>query len=87
MNDRIQRVTEMEDRLNRVRAWLDGTSTEDIEPQITILEDYYRTLWREDFEADETGKFPADLPRGVLSEDALYNALTEYDERKKLTEL
>ena len=83
MKDRIKRVTEMEARLNRVRAWLDGKSTEDIEPLIIILEAYYRSLWREDFEADEAGEFPADLPRGVLSEDTLYNVLTEYDERKK----
>ena len=83
-DDRIERVIKMEDRLNRVRAWLDGKSTEDVEPLVIILEAYYRSsLWRQDFEDDETDKIPADLPRGVLSEDAVYNTLTEYDERRK----
>ena len=28
-----------------------------------------------DFEADERGELPEDLPRGVLSEDGIYDAL------------
>ena len=36
--------------------------------------------WKEDFEADEAGKFPDDLPRGVLSEDGIYNLLEQNDE-------
>ena len=32
--------------------------------------------WREDFEADEAGKLPADLKRGVLSEDGIYDVLS-----------
>ncbi len=43
---------------------------------------YQSSLWRSDFEADEAGELPADLPRGVLSEDAIYNVLTEYEVRK-----
>ncbi len=31
--------------------------------------------WQADFEADERGEISKDLPRGVLSEDALYNTL------------
>ena len=41
--DRIERVREMEGRLNRLCAWLE--------------------------------ELPAELPRGVLSEDGIYNAL------------
>lgn len=45
-------------------------------------------LWRRDFEADEAGELPADLKRGVLSEDGLYDLLTEYEElRKRLVKL
>ena len=33
--------------------------------------------WLKDFEADEKGKLPANLKRGVLSEDGLYNLLAE----------
>lgn len=31
------------------------------------------------FEADERGEIPADLERGVLSEDGLYDLLGEVD--------
>ena len=34
-------------------------------------------LWLEDYEADERGELPPDLKRGVLSQDALYDLLTE----------
>ena len=33
--------------------------------------------WIEDFEADEAGNLPADLKRGVLSEDGIYNLLAD----------
>ena len=33
--------------------------------------------WLEDFAADEAGALPQDLKRGVLSEDAVYNLLTD----------
>ncbi|MBQ6410959.1 MAG: DUF4298 domain-containing protein, partial [Atopobiaceae bacterium] len=36
--------------------------------------------WAEDFARDEAGELPADLRRGVLSEDAAYDALTGFDE-------
>ena len=34
--------------------------------------------WWQDFNDDEAGMLPAELKRGVLSEDALYNALSDY---------
>lgn len=50
-------------------------------PQIKQLTDYYQsTTWREDYEADNRGEIPTDIRRGVLSEDGLYNLLTDYDE-------
>jgi hypothetical protein len=33
-----------------------------------------------DYEDDEAGKLPEDLKRGVLSEDAVYNLLTDHHE-------
>lgn len=82
MNERIERVTEMEARLNRVRAWLENPSGDSIEADIRILDEYYQSaLWRSDFETDEAGGFPAGLPRGVLSEDAVYDALSDYADR------
>ena len=81
MNDRMTRITEMEDRLNRLKAWLESRDY-DVTEDFSILDRYYRSpLWRADFEADEAGELPADLPRGVLSEDGLYHALQTYEER------
>lgn len=39
--------------------------------------------WMKDFEADESGLLPEDLKRGILSEDGLYNLLTEYEMLKE----
>jgi ATP-binding cassette subfamily B protein len=52
--------------------------------QLRILEDYYENgLWRLDYEADEKGLLPRGLKRGVLSEDGLYNLLTDaWEERR-----
>ena len=52
--------------------------------QLRILEDYYENgLWRLDFETDERGLLPRNFKRGVLSEDGLYNVLTEaWEERR-----
>lgn len=49
-----------------------------IENDIAKLKAYYDKDWRKDFEADEAGKLPKDLKRGVLSEDGLYDLLTDY---------
>lgn len=87
-DDRESRVKEMEARLDRLSEWLadDGPLTGPVEEDHAMLEEYYSSSWREDYEADERGEFPADLPRGVLSQDALYNALMEYDERIEVWE-
>ena len=36
--------------------------------------------WLRDYEADERGEIDKDLPRGVLSQDALYDTLQELQE-------
>ncbi len=33
--------------------------------------------WKQDFEDDEAGRLPAELKRGVLSEDGIFNVLEE----------
>ena len=72
---RIKRITEMEVRLNRVKSWLRNKSG-DVFEDICILDKYYHSpLWMSDFVADEAGNLPADLPRGVLSEDGIDNVL------------
>ncbi|MBR6321871.1 MAG: DUF4298 domain-containing protein [Lachnospiraceae bacterium] len=87
----IERITEMEKRLDSARAALDSfsealTSYAEVQEALRELASYYESgEWRADFEDDEAGKLPADLKRGVLSEDAVYDLLT--DNRELLTEM
>lgn len=46
--------------------------------KVKSLEKYYNSrLWKMDFEADEQGRLPSDLKRGILSEDGIYNLLCQ----------
>ena len=81
---RADRITHMEGLLDKsieVIARLEQ-ALEDfaaLQPDIAELEAYYTSpQWRKDFEADEAGKLPKDLKRGVLSEDGIYDLLTDY---------
>lgn len=65
--------------MNRVAAALDSglpLSPSDQE-DLKTLEFYYQTDWLSDYEADERGELPENLRRGILSEDALYDLLSE----------
>ena len=85
---RIRRITEMENRLNRIGtalkiAELCPDGLEAVREDVRALSAYFEgPLWQEDFEADEAGLLPQDLKRGVLSEDAIYDLLIEYDALK-----
>ena len=81
---RIERISHMEgllDKSTEVIARLEQ-ALEDfaaLQPDIAELEAYYTSpQWRKDFEADEAGKLPKDLKRGVLSEDGIWNMLENY---------
>ena len=54
---------------------------QELQAVIGKLEAYYESpLWKADFAADEEGKFPAGMKRGVLSEDGVYDLLEQYGE-------
>ena len=82
-NELIVRLQEMEDRYNRVRKAVDAMydaleNYMQVQEDIYILDRYDESgQWLRDFEADERGEIPASVPRGILSEDALYNLLTD----------
>lgn len=53
-----------------------------IREMIRELACYYENgQWLSDYELDENGKLPADLKRGVLAQDTLYDLLSELKER------
>ena len=79
--ERIQHFEELLDRVVPVLEDLDKAldAFDDIQEDVQELAAYYEgESWREDFEADEAGKLPADLKRGVLSEDGIYDALSDH---------
>ena len=89
ITERIRRITEMESRYDRIRHVLRASGAcpdrlDSVRGDIQALSAYYEgSLWREDFEADEAGLLPQDLKRGVLSEDGVYDLLSEYDSLRK----
>ncbi len=80
------RIRQMERRLVRASAAAKRLSAaldnyEAAQEAIDELKKYYGSEeWRKDFADDESGKFPATLKRGVLSEDGIWNLLSDIDE-------
>lgn len=76
--NRIDRVMQMELAFDRACA---AMRAGDISlPEFRLLLDYMDSgTWLADYEADENGLLPADMKRGVLSQDALYDLLTEWE--------
>ena len=81
MSEQNLRITHMErilDDATRVMDELEKNIEEfqALQAKIQELDVYYTSpQWRADFEADEAGLLPADLKRGVLSEDGIWNTL------------
>ena len=79
----LARIRQMERRLNRatmavkrLEAALD--KWEAAQEAIAALNEYYGSdLWKQDLADDEAGRLPADLKRGVLSEDGIWDLLTD----------
>ena len=84
--EQIARIRQMERRLDRATAALKRLSTaldkwEAAQEDIAALDEYYgSSTWRQDFEDDEAGLLPEGLKRGVLSEDGIWNLLTDCHE-------
>jgi len=78
--ERIQKMESLFDKSEEVIKRLEAALEDfaELEGDISELEAYYDQDWRKDFEADEAGKLPKDLKRGVLSEDGLWNLLDDY---------
>ena len=79
----LARIRKMERRLNRASAAVKRLEAaldkwEDAQEAIAALNEYYGSdLWKQDLADDEAGRLPADLKRGVLSEDGIWNLLTD----------
>ena len=67
--DIIERIQYMEALYDRARE------TGELPQELTDY--YFGGQWLADYQADERGELPADLKRGVLSEDGVCNLLTQ----------
>ncbi len=76
--ERIAYYENLLDRCSAVIRELEGAldAFENIQTDVSELESYYTGRnWKKDLEADENGRLPEGLKRGVLSEDAVYDLL------------
>ena len=78
-SEQIKRITYYEKLMDTAEKLKNGTSQK--KKALAELEKYYTSdAWKQDFAAHEAGLIPKELKRGVLSEDGVYNLLSEADE-------
>ena len=88
--ERIERIRMNEERLDTIRAaaMALGGSLErfaGLQDTLAALDAYYGSPeWFADKESQEAGELPADLKCGVLSEDAVYDLLTDVAELRRM---
>ena len=81
--EQIARIRGMEQRLVRATATVKRLSAlldkyEGVQEDVAALDKYYGSdEWRQDLADDEAGLLPKGLKRGVLSEDAIWNLLSD----------
>ena len=82
--DNFDNIIRMEKILNMALEAVrlkDKIALRNMSNEIDELIAYYESeAWLKDFEADEKGLFPANLKRGVLSEDAVYDLICDLEE-------
>ncbi|MBQ3484341.1 MAG: bis(5'-nucleosyl)-tetraphosphatase (symmetrical) YqeK [Clostridia bacterium] len=77
--DRLERIAEME-------AAFDRASIRPTEDDLRVLTAYMDSGdWLKDYTADEQGRIPPTMKRGVLSQDGLYNLVCDWEARKRLS--
>ena len=84
-DERIERIKKMEAKLDdvtpKIRAFEESLNNmKKVFEDMKILSDYYSNEWKQDYEADEEGKIPKDLKRGVLGQDTLYDLFSDYSQ-------
>ena len=66
------------DRIAAMEAAFDRHTPEDM----PLLAAYLDGEWKADYEADEQGHIPRCMKRGVLSQDGLYNLVTDWEAQR-----
>lgn len=87
MEERMERIRRMEQLFDFVleaikERPLPLDKYEELKKAIASLSRYYDSEeWRKDYAADEAGLLPKDLKRGVLSEDGIWNLLSDWRDK------
>ena len=84
--DRIARYEQMLDRAEAAAKQVEAAleAYDSVREELKQLEAYYTSReWKADFDADAAGKLPADLKRGVLSEDGIDSVLERFRDLKE----
>ena len=87
--EQAERITYMEQILDEAAEAVSSLSEalekySAVQDKLQELAAYYSSKqWRQDFDDDSAGKIPQDLKRSVLSEDAVYNLLTDISDLKE----
>ena len=85
-DSRLERISRMEAAYDEVTGMMgkmgEAVNThKDFKSKFEELKEYMDSgQWQKDYEADEAGKIPAYVKRGVLSQDGLYDLLQDVDD-------
>lgn len=80
---RIQEMEQILDRACEVMLKLESALSEfeaEKEKLKRLLSYYESGEWQRDYDDDAAGKLPASLKRGVLSQDAVYDLICDYQQ-------
>ena len=83
---RIAHYEEIMDRAEQAARQLEDAldGYERVQDDLKALESYYTgPAWKADYAADEKGRLPADLKRGVLSQDGVDHLLERYQDLRE----
>lgn len=87
--EQMERISRMEELLNFSSEAIKELAKaldkyEKAAEAVSTLSNYYGSNeWKQDYAADEAGLLPKDLRRGVLSEDGIWNMLSEWQELRE----
>ena len=84
-DERVERIKTMESKYDNVKPKVEAfkeklDEMKKIYEDLKVLSDYYSSNWKSDYEADEEGKIPKDLKRGILGQDTLFDFFTDCSE-------
>ena len=89
--EQIERIRRMEQLFDLAKEAMEEPmmsldTYEKAQKAIAVLSEYYGSKdWKQDYADDESGLLPKDLKRGVLSEDGIWNLLSDWQETKTRT--